>query len=166
MRYRVELYPSDEGFAVSCPRLPGCWSQGATEDEALENIRVAIQEYLSSQLPDFSTDRLDHLYVQVFVEGTPPPVRGETLARMRRVLASLPARDIEVLRAVFVDELDRTEVARKLGIDEGYLRILLQRATEKFRRMYVEDEAALGSPTTRANSEQNSSEVREVEVAV
>jgi predicted RNase H-like HicB family nuclease len=38
MKYRVVLHPSEEGFAVSCPGLPGCWSQGATEDEALANI--------------------------------------------------------------------------------------------------------------------------------
>jgi predicted RNase H-like HicB family nuclease len=47
MRYRVVLYESEEGFAVSCPGLPGCWSQGATEAEALDNIRSAIEEYLS-----------------------------------------------------------------------------------------------------------------------
>ena len=46
MIYRVILLPSDEGFAVSCPGLPGCWSQGTTEQEALENIRDAIREYL------------------------------------------------------------------------------------------------------------------------
>ncbi len=46
MTYRVVLIPSEEGFAVSCPGLPGCWSQGATEEEALENIRDAIREYL------------------------------------------------------------------------------------------------------------------------
>lgn len=46
MRYQVILIPSDEGFAVGCPALPGCWSQGATEDEALDNIRDAIREYL------------------------------------------------------------------------------------------------------------------------
>jgi predicted RNase H-like HicB family nuclease len=46
MGYRVLLHESDEGFAVSCPELPGCWSQGATEAEAMENIRVAIEEYL------------------------------------------------------------------------------------------------------------------------
>ncbi len=46
MTYRVVLQQSEEGFSVSCPGLPGCWSQGATEDEALENIRNAIQEYM------------------------------------------------------------------------------------------------------------------------
>jgi predicted RNase H-like HicB family nuclease len=48
MRYRVVLHPSEEGFAVSCPGLPGCWSQGDTEAEALENIRIAITEYLDA----------------------------------------------------------------------------------------------------------------------
>jgi len=48
MTYRVVLIPSEEGFAVSCPGLPGCWSQGATESEALDNIRDAIREYLNA----------------------------------------------------------------------------------------------------------------------
>ncbi|HTW80502.1 MAG TPA: type II toxin-antitoxin system HicB family antitoxin [Terracidiphilus sp.] len=43
--YRVVLRQSEEGYSVSCPGLPGCWSQGATEEEALTNIRVAIREY-------------------------------------------------------------------------------------------------------------------------
>jgi predicted RNase H-like HicB family nuclease len=48
MLYRVALRQSEEGFSVSCPGLPGCWSQGATEPEALENIREAIREYLEA----------------------------------------------------------------------------------------------------------------------
>ena len=48
MTYRVVLHRSEEGYAVSCPGLPGCWSQGETEDEALENIRSAISEYLAT----------------------------------------------------------------------------------------------------------------------
>ncbi len=44
MQYKVALHRSEEGFAASVPGLPGCWSQGATEAEALENIRVAIVE--------------------------------------------------------------------------------------------------------------------------
>jgi predicted RNase H-like HicB family nuclease len=47
MRYRVILKRSEEGVAASVPGLPGCWSQGATEAEAVENIRTAIQEYLA-----------------------------------------------------------------------------------------------------------------------
>jgi predicted RNase H-like HicB family nuclease len=47
MRYRIALYKSQEGFAVSVPGLPGCWSQGFTEAEALENIKTAIRDYLS-----------------------------------------------------------------------------------------------------------------------
>jgi predicted RNase H-like HicB family nuclease len=47
MRYRVILQESEEGFAVSVPGLPGCFSQGATEVEALESIKAAIVEYLA-----------------------------------------------------------------------------------------------------------------------
>ncbi|MFM2125682.1 MAG: hypothetical protein RL328_2133, partial [Acidobacteriota bacterium] len=44
--YTVSLKRDDEGFSVWVPGLPGCASQGATEAEALENIRDAIREYL------------------------------------------------------------------------------------------------------------------------
>ncbi len=47
MKYRVALYHSDEGYSVSVPGLPGCWSQGETEEEAIENIKIAVSEYSS-----------------------------------------------------------------------------------------------------------------------
>jgi predicted RNase H-like HicB family nuclease len=47
MRYQVALVRSEEGYAVSVPGLPGCWSQGRTEAEALANIRDAIRDYLA-----------------------------------------------------------------------------------------------------------------------
>ena len=46
--YRVAVRKSEEGYSVSCPGLPGCWSQGATEEDALNNIRVAIREYVEA----------------------------------------------------------------------------------------------------------------------
>ncbi len=49
MKYRIALLRSDEGYSVSVPGLPGCWSQGATEQDAVRNIRVAIQEYLAAR---------------------------------------------------------------------------------------------------------------------
>lgn len=48
MKYKVVLRQTDEGYSVSCPGLPGCWSQGKTEQEALDNIHDAIQEYLAA----------------------------------------------------------------------------------------------------------------------
>lgn len=47
MQYTVVLEPSEEGYAVSVPGLPGCHSQGDTEQEALKNISDAISEYLA-----------------------------------------------------------------------------------------------------------------------
>lgn len=48
MKYKVNIKKTDEGFAVWAPGLPGCWSQGKTEEEAFENIRDAIQAYLET----------------------------------------------------------------------------------------------------------------------
>ena len=48
MKYKVNLEKTEEGYAVWAPGLPGCWSQGATEEEALENIKDAIQAYLET----------------------------------------------------------------------------------------------------------------------
>lgn len=47
MKYKVVFECSDEGIAVSVPCLPGCHSQGNTEQEALENISAAIIDYLA-----------------------------------------------------------------------------------------------------------------------
>jgi len=52
MTYPVVLIESEEGFAVGCPALPGCWSQGSTREEALANIREAIALWLEVQEED------------------------------------------------------------------------------------------------------------------
>ncbi len=47
MKYKVVLEHSEEGVSASVPGLPGCWSQGKNEVEALENIKSAVREYLA-----------------------------------------------------------------------------------------------------------------------
>jgi len=47
VEYKIALYESDEGYSPSVPGLPGCWSQGATREEARANIADAIREYLA-----------------------------------------------------------------------------------------------------------------------
>lgn len=50
MRFKVVLEPSDEGgFTVYVPSLPGCISEGETEEEALKNIQEAIELYLEPE---------------------------------------------------------------------------------------------------------------------
>ena len=49
MKYKISLQKSDEGVSASVLGLPGCHSQGATEEEALANIQDAIREYLQVQ---------------------------------------------------------------------------------------------------------------------
>jgi predicted RNase H-like HicB family nuclease len=61
MRYRVKLEKTDEGYAVWCPGLPGCWSQSATEEEeALENIKDAIETYLAT-VEELTQDKVTRL---------------------------------------------------------------------------------------------------------
>jgi predicted RNase H-like HicB family nuclease len=48
MHYKIAIYRDEEGISVSVPALPGCWSEGDTEEEALANIQDAIREYLAA----------------------------------------------------------------------------------------------------------------------
>ncbi|MEO5357777.1 MAG: type II toxin-antitoxin system HicB family antitoxin [Nitrospirae bacterium YQR-1] len=63
MRYKVGLKQTDEGYSVWVPGLPGCWSQGATENEALENIKDAIEAYLET-VDELSKDK-ETRYVEI-----------------------------------------------------------------------------------------------------
>lgn len=63
MRYKVNLNKTDEGYAVWCPSLPGCWSPGQTEEEALENIKDAIVAYLDT-VEELTKDS-EYRYVEV-----------------------------------------------------------------------------------------------------
>lgn len=63
MKYKVNLKKTEEGYSVWVPGLPGCWSQGKTETEALENIKDAIQAYLET-VNELTSDK-ESRYVEV-----------------------------------------------------------------------------------------------------
>ena len=46
--YHAVLEKTDMGYCAHCPQLRGCWSQGRTEQEALDNIKDAVETYLAS----------------------------------------------------------------------------------------------------------------------
>lgn len=65
MKYRVTVHRTEEGISVSVPSLPGCWSEGDTEEEALANIEDAIREYLAALEDRFRDAEVREIEVQV-----------------------------------------------------------------------------------------------------
>lgn len=63
MKYKVNLQKTDGGYSVWVPGLPGCWSQGQTEAEALDNIKDAIESYLAT-VEELTKDK-ESRYVEV-----------------------------------------------------------------------------------------------------
>jgi len=65
MKYKIVLRHSEEGYSVSVPGLPGCWSQGATEEEAIDNIRDAVREYMAAVDDLFPNDDIREIDIAV-----------------------------------------------------------------------------------------------------
>jgi len=59
MKYTVIFHRNEEGISVSVPGLPGCWSEGDTEEEALANIQDAISDYFAA-VKEMSQDEETH----------------------------------------------------------------------------------------------------------
>jgi predicted RNase H-like HicB family nuclease len=65
MKFKVAIYTSEEGIAVNVPSLPGCWSQGATVEDALANIAEAIREYLEAEVEPAEGAELSEVEVTI-----------------------------------------------------------------------------------------------------
>jgi predicted RNase H-like HicB family nuclease len=65
MKYKIALRHDEEGYSVSVPGLPGCWSQGVTEAEAIASIADAIREYIAAR--DDLADGSDMREIEVAV---------------------------------------------------------------------------------------------------
>ena len=59
--------------------------------------------------------------------------------RVQKTVSALPARDRDLLRAVFLEEKDKDAVCRDIGVDRDYLRVLLHRAKDKFKAVYEKE---------------------------
>jgi predicted RNase H-like HicB family nuclease len=65
MQYHITLLQSEEGWSVNCPALVGCHSQGATREEAIENIKVAIREWLEVEAEEAGVIAVEETVVTV-----------------------------------------------------------------------------------------------------
>lgn len=65
MQYKIAIQRTSEGVTVSVPALPGCWSEGTTEDEAVANVQDAIRDYLAALDDRFRDVETREVEVQV-----------------------------------------------------------------------------------------------------
>lgn len=69
-------------------------------------------------------------------------ITGERKQQVASVMKGLPDKDRDLLKALFLDELDKDEICRRFNVDRDYLRVLLHRARLKFRAVYAQSYAA------------------------
>jgi RNA polymerase sigma-70 factor (ECF subfamily) len=128
---------------ITALRLPGGVRQperfGAFVNSTCNN--VLMEFYRSSgrseQLEEFHLDKTDRV---LDVESS--VATQEMCQHVRRILDTLPKRDRQLLRAIFLEDKDKDEVCRLFHVDRGYLRVLLHRAKDRFKAVYLKDQIA------------------------
>ena len=92
---------------------------------------------------DGRADPLEEQTAAMLVEHTPDAltsmISSETRTRVRSTLDTLSERDRGLLRAVFLEEKDKDDVCREMGVNREYIRVLLHRAKHSFRKAYTQE---------------------------
>ena len=107
------------------PERLGAFVLSVCNNVMLESFRA---EGRAAQMPENAPEPADE---RVNLESE--LVTGERQATVRAVLSTMPAKDRDLLRKVFLEERDKDEVCREHSVDRGYLRVLLHRARNRFR---------------------------------
>ena len=118
-----------QGQGVTQPEAFGAFVSAVCNNVLLESLnKESKQPQIPENAPEPADERVD-LDASLITEQ-----RKRVVAR---ILDSLPAKDREVLRMVFIEEADRQEVSRRLGVSAEYLRVLLHRAKSKFEEEFT-----------------------------
>jgi RNA polymerase sigma-70 factor (ECF subfamily) len=97
---------------------------------------VLMEQYRASGRTGTLEDGVAERLVEVKPDALSTVISHDTGDLVRRILGKLKQRDRDLLRAVFLEERDKDEVCREMGVDREYLRVLLHRAKGSFRELY------------------------------
>lgn len=122
---------------VRQPERFGAFVNSICNNVLQEHYRASSR---SQPLEDSHLERPDQ---NVDLEGQ--LVTKQCRERVRQVLEEMPARDRDLLRAIFLQEKEKDEVCAQFGVDREYLRVLLHRAKDKFRVLYEKDRVGLAA---------------------
>ena len=84
-----------------------------------------LKEEDEARIPDPALSAIDHISAR------------EQQQQVRNILEQMPAKDRELIRAIFLEERDKDEVCRELGVTRQYLRVLICRAKQEFKSLYI-----------------------------
>jgi RNA polymerase sigma-70 factor (ECF subfamily) len=98
---------------------------------------VLMEHYRASQRGTSLEDEEEQDLPAVVVDLLGAVAAKEMQNKVREILEDLPERDRRLLREVFLEERDKDEVCRNFGVDRDYLRVLLHRAKQSFKSLYM-----------------------------
>lgn len=110
---------------------------GAFVNSICNNV---LMEYYRSSGKNQQMDESHHEIPDEVLDLDGMLISMQCSERVRHILAEMPPRDRELLRAIFLEEKDKDAVCREIGVDRDYLRVLLYRAKDKFRALYEKDQ--------------------------
>lgn len=118
-----------QGQGVSQPESFGAFVSSVCNNVLLETMN---KESKHPAIPENAPEPVDER-----VDLDASLITEQRKRAVARVLDSLPAKDRDVLRMVFLEEADREEVSRRMGVSAEYLRVLLHRAKNRFEEEYT-----------------------------
>jgi RNA polymerase sigma-70 factor (ECF subfamily) len=131
----TRVFAALRGGTIRQPERLGAFVNSMCNNVLLEHYRASSRD---SSLED--EEQQDFPAVSVDVLGA---IAAKQMAeKIREILEEMPERDRRLLREVFLEERDKDDVCRDFGVDRDYLRVLLHRAKQSFKSMYMKNMAA------------------------
>jgi RNA polymerase sigma-70 factor, ECF subfamily len=103
---------------------------------------VLLEHYRSSTRDDSLDDEEQPEIPAANIDVLGAIANKQMAEKIREILDEMPERDRRLLRDIFLEERDKDEVCRDLGVDREYLRVLLHRAKSAFKALYLKNVAA------------------------
>jgi RNA polymerase sigma-70 factor, ECF subfamily len=103
---------------------------------------VLLEHYRSSSRDSSLEDEEQQDFPALTVDVLGAIAAKQMNEKIREILEEMPEKDRRLLREVFLEERDKDEVCRDFGVDREYLRVLLHRAKQSFKTLYLKNMAA------------------------
>ncbi len=131
----TRVFVALRGGKIRQPERLGAFVNSMCNNVLLEHYRASSRD---SSLED--EEQQDFPAPSVDVLGA--MAAKQMAEKIREILEEMPERDRRLLKEVFLDERDKDAVCRDFGVDRDYLRVLLHRAKQSFKSLYLKNIAA------------------------